>query len=251
MMESGARGNISNFVQLAGMRGLMANTKKAKKAQANTVLRNVIEVPVKSSFLEGLTSFEFFSSTHGARKGLTDTALNTANAGYLTRRLVDVAQDIVVKEEDCGTSVTSYVKSIMDTKTNTVIVPMKDRIEGRFAGEEILDTKGEVIVKYNELITPEIADRIIDSGRDGIHIRSVFGCQTPHGVCKKCYGKDLATNRVVQIGEPVGIVAAQSIGEPGTQLTMRTFHTGGVAGVEDITGGFDRLKQIIDATKEL
>lgn len=253
MMESGARGNISNFVQLAGMRGLMANTQKVKKAQAlnNMVVRNVIEVPVKSSFLEGLTSFEFYSSTHGARKGLTDTALNTANAGYLTRRLVDVAQDIVVKEADCGTSIGTLVKSIMDTKTGTVIVPMKERIEGRFSAEEIKDAKGNVIVSYNDLISAEIADKIIAANIDGVMIRSVFGCQTPHGVCKKCYGKDLATNRVVQIGEPVGIVAAQSIGEPGTQLTMRTFHTGGVAGGEDITGGFDRLKQLIDATREL
>lgn len=250
MMESGARGNISNFVQLAGLRGLMANNKKQKKAGAknNIIVRSTVEVPVKSSFLEGLTAYEFYSSTHGARKGLTDTALNTANAGYLTRRLVDVAQNIVVKEEDCHSSSGFRVKAIKDTKTNTIIVPFRERIEGRFSMQEVKNTKGEVIIAENELITNEKA-KAIEKVTDELYIRSVFSCQTPHGVCKKCYGKDLATNRIVQIGEAVGIVAAQSIGEPGTQLTMRTFHTGGVAGVEDITGGFDRLKQLIDATK--
>ncbi len=253
MMDSGARGNISNFVQLAGMRGLMANNKKNLKAfaQNDVIIRSTVEVPVKSSFLEGLTGYEFYSSTHGARKGLTDTALNTANSGYLTRRLVDVAQNIVVKEEDCGSDFGFVAKDIIDTKTNTIIVDMEERIEGRFTNKDVSDSKGNLIIARGELITPEIATTIVKAGIKTIDIRSVLGCQIRNGVCKKCYGKDLASNRVVEIGEAVGIIAAQSIGEPGTQLTMRTFHTGGVAGVEDITGGFDRLKQLIDATKQL
>ncbi len=253
MMESGARGNISNFVQLAGLRGLMANNKKNLKAfaQNDVIIRSTVEVPVKSSFLEGLTGYEFYSSTHGARKGLTDTALNTANSGYLTRRLVDVAQNIVVKDDDCGSDFGFDAKDIIDTKTNTIIVQMEERIEGRFTNKAVLDSKGKEIIGRGELITPEIAAAIAKAGITNVDIRSILGCQVRNGVCKKCYGKDLATNRIVEIGEAVGIIAAQSIGEPGTQLTMRTFHTGGVAGVEDITGGFDRLKQLIDATKQL
>ncbi|NQZ66295.1 MAG: DNA-directed RNA polymerase subunit beta' [Mycoplasmatales bacterium] len=250
MMKSGARGNISNFVQLAGLRGLMANNKKTTKATAETatLVRSTIDVPVKSSFLEGLTAYEFYSSTHGARKGLTDTALNTAEAGYLTRRLVDAAQNIVVKEDDCKTEQGTNVIDIIDTKTGTVIVPLQERIEGRFLLLPVKTHKGEFIANRGEFITPELAEKIISAKIKTVTIRSVFGCQTNDGVCKICYGKDLATNRIVAIGEAVGIVAAQSIGEPGTQLTMRTFHTGGVAGVSDITGGFARLKQLIDAT---
>ena len=251
MMDSGARGNISNFVQLAGLRGLMSNNKKIRKdlAKNNIIVRSTIEVPVKSSFLKGLTAYEFYSTTPGARKGLTDTALNTANAGYLTRRLVDVAQNIVVRENDCGADNGFVVKNIMDTKTKTIISPLVERIEGRFAALDIKDNNGEVIVEANQLINKNLAKKVALAKIKKVTIRSVLGCQTNSGVCKVCYGKDLATNDLVQIGEPVGIVAAQSIGEPGTQLTMRTFHTGGVAGVEDITGGFDRLKQLIDATK--
>ena len=254
MMASGARGNISNFVQLAGLRGLMANNKKVNKAlaQNNIVVRSTVEVPVKSSFLEGLTAFEFYSSTHGARKGLTDTALNTANSGYLTRRLVDVAQHIVVTEKNCGSDHGFIVKDIIDTKTKTVIVPMVERIEGRFTNTSVIHPKTkEVIVPRGTMIESDHIEAIIKAGIKQVDIRSVLGCNTRAGVCKYCYGKDLATNRLVQLGEAVGIIAAQSIGEPGTQLTMRTFHTGGVAGVEDITGGFDRLKQLIDATKQL
>ncbi|MBZ4212667.1 DNA-directed RNA polymerase subunit beta' [Mycoplasma sp. U97] len=249
MLNSGARGNSSNFVQLAGMRGLMNNNAKILKADAENerVVRSTVEIPVKSSFLDGLTAYEFYSSTHGARKGLTDTALNTAKSGYLTRRLVDVAQSIVVTEDDCGTDYGFEVKDIKDTKTNTVIEALYDRIEGRFSNKTIYDSMGKIIVTADELITPEIANRIIAEGIDAVEIRSVLSCYTPNGVCKKCYGKDLALNRVVNIGEAVGVVAAQSIGEPGTQLTMRTFHTGGVAGVEDITGGFSRLIELIDA----
>ncbi len=249
MMESGARGNIANFVQLAGMRGLMANNSKTKKAAAehDVLVKTTIEVPVKSSFLEGLTGYEFFSSTHGARKGLTDTALNTAKSGYLTRRLVDVAQNIVVKEENCHSDFGFTVKDIIDTKTKTTIASMQERIIGRFVNKDIVDSKGKIIVETGELISPKTAERIVKANVKAVEIRSILGCHTNNGVCKTCYGIDLATNRIVNIGEAVGIIAAQSIGEPGTQLTMRTFHTGGVAGVEDITGGFTRLIELIDA----
>ena len=250
MMKSGARGNISNFVQLAGLRGLMANNKKTTKAtaQTSTLVKSTIEVPVKSSFLDGLTAYEFYSSTHGARKGLTDTALNTAEAGYLTRRLVDAAQNIVVKEADCGSTEETILKDIIDTKTKTKIVELEERIEGRFAFKDIVSPKGKVIVEAGEYISDKLAEKVVAAKITEVSARTILGCLTKEGVCRKCYGKDLATNRFVAIGEPVGIVAAQSIGEPGTQLTMRTFHTGGVAGVSDITGGFARLKQLIDAT---
>ncbi|BAP01000.1 DNA-directed RNA polymerase beta' chain [Mycoplasmopsis californica HAZ160_1] len=249
MFTSGARGNSSNFVQLAGMRGLMNNNVKILKADAENerVVRSTVEIPVKSSFLEGLTAYEFYSSTHGARKGLTDTALNTAKSGYLTRRLVDVAQGIVVREEDCGTDYGFVVRDIKDSKTNTIIESLAERIEGRFTNKPVIDADGNQIIGVNELITPEIASQISENGIEEVEIRSVLSCYTRNGVCKKCYGKDLALNRVVNIGEAVGVVAAQSIGEPGTQLTMRTFHTGGVAGVVDITGGFGRLMELIDA----
>ncbi|QZE12580.1 DNA-directed RNA polymerase subunit beta' [Mycoplasma sp. Ms02] len=250
MFTSGARGNTSNFVQLAGMRGLMNNNTKVLKADAanDRVVRSTIEIPVKSSFLDGLTAYEFYSSTHGARKGLTDTALNTAKSGYLTRRLVDVAQGIVVREEDCGSDFGFVVKDIKDTKTDTVIESLVERISGRFTNREITDANGNVVIPANSLITPELVNVIVnDLGLKEVEIRSVLSCHTRNGVCKKCYGKDLASNRIVNIGEAVGVVAAQSIGEPGTQLTMRTFHTGGVAGVEDITGGFGRLIELIDA----
>ncbi|AZZ65333.2 DNA-directed RNA polymerase subunit beta' [Metamycoplasma phocicerebrale] len=252
MINSGARGNIANYVQLAGMRGLMANNTKTTKADAKNdrVVRSTVEVPVKSSFIEGLTAFEFYSSTHGARKGLTDTALNTAKSGYLTRRLVDVAQNIVVREENCGSEYGYIAKNIIDTKNNQIIVSLKERIVGRFSNKPIYDKNGILICDRNALITNKIAQKIIDSGIEEVEIRSILGCNTRNGVCKMCFGNDLATNRVVNIGEAVGIIAAQSIGEPGTQLTMRTFHTGGVAGVEDITGGFTRLIELIDAHEQ-
>ncbi len=194
-----------------------------------------------------MNSYEFYSSTHGARKGLTDTALNTARSGYLTRRLVDVGQSIVVREEDCGSDFGNLVHSFVDSRTKQVIVDFKERIEGRFANSPIVDKNGKVIVDKNVLITPELVKKIVAAKITEVDIRSILGCHTRNGVCKKCYGKDLSTNRVVAIGEAVGIIAAQSIGEPGTQLTMRTFHSGGVAGVEDITGGFGRLIELIDA----
>ncbi|MDC8919247.1 DNA-directed RNA polymerase subunit beta' [Metamycoplasma hyosynoviae] len=253
MINSGARGNISNYVQLAGMRGLMANNIKTTKADARNdrIVRSTVEMPVKSSFIEGLTAFEFYSSTHGARKGLTDTALNTAKSGYLTRRLVDVAQNIVVREENCGSDYGYIARTIVDTKTNQVIVGLKERIVGRFANKPIFKQDGStLIVPRNGLITEKIADIILQEGYTEIEIRSILGCNTRNGVCKLCFGNDLATNRIVNIGEAVGIIAAQSIGEPGTQLTMRTFHTGGVAGGEDITGGFARLIELIDAHEQ-
>lgn len=249
MMKSGARGNISNFVQLAGMRGLMANNVKALKVDAENerVVRSIVEVPVKSSFLEGLTSFEFYSSTHGARKGLTDTALNTAKSGYLTRRLVDVAQNIVVVAEDCFSDFGFVVKDIIDTKTNTIIVPLLERIEGRFLNKDVYDSRGIKLASAGTMVDLQTAKKIVAAGIKKVEIRSILSCHIKNSVCKKCYGKDLATNRLVSIGEAVGIIAAQSIGEPGTQLTMRTFHTGGVANVEDITGGFTRLIELIDS----
>ena len=237
MMDSGARGNISNFVQLSGMRGLMA------KPNGET-----IEIPVKHSFREGLTVSEFFTSTHGARKGLADTALKTANSGYLTRRLVDVAQDVIVQEEDCGTDQGIWVSTIYDIKANTVIEPLYDRLVGRYAKNDVMHpSTHKIIVKGNALINEDIAKEIVDAGIERVEIRSVFGCKSKHGVCKKCYGRNLATGAEISVGESVGIMAAQSIGEPGTQLTMRTFHTGGVATDDDITQGLPRIAQLFEA----
>ena len=236
MWDSGARGNISNFTQLIGMRGLMSS------ASGET-----IELPVKSCFCEGLNVSEFFTGTHGARKGGADTALKTADSGYLTRRLVDVAQDIVVREVDCHTDHGSVVKDIIDTSRGKVLVKLYDRLIGRFTLHNIYNpTTGELIAEGNTLITEEIAKIIVDAGIKEVEIRSVFGCETKDGVCVHCYGKNLATGKVVELGQAVGIMAAQSIGEPGTQLTMRTFHTGGVAG-DDITQGLPRVQELFEA----
>ena len=234
MSDSGARGNASNFTQLAGMRGLMANPSG-----------RIIELPIKSSFREGLTVLEYFISTHGARKGLADTALKTADSGYLTRRLVDVAQDVIVREPDCGTDRGLLVSAIREG--SELIEPFIERLEGRYSRETVRhpETK-EVLVQSNQLITPEIAKSIVDAGIEEMHIRSAFTCNTRHGVCEKCYGKNLATGEKVEVGEAVGTIAAQSIGEPGTQLTMRTFHTGGVAGA-DITQGLPRIQELFEA----
>ena len=234
MSDSGARGNPSNFTQLAGMRGLMANP-----------AGRIIELPIKSSFREGLTVLEYFISTHGARKGLADTALKTADSGYLTRRLVDVAQDVIIREEDCGTDRGIEVSTLRDG--NEEIVPLYDRLIGRTAFRVVKHPEtDEVIVKRDELITEDLAKQIIESGIETVYIRSVFTCNTKHGACVKCYGRNLATGDKVDVGEAVGIIAAQSIGEPGTQLTMRTFHTGGVAG-DDITQGLPRIQELFEA----
>ncbi|HDA0499824.1 TPA: DNA-directed RNA polymerase subunit beta' [Staphylococcus aureus] len=234
MSDSGARGNASNFTQLAGMRGLMAAPSG-----------KIIELPITSSFREGLTVLEYFISTHGARKGLADTALKTADSGYLTRRLVDVAQDVIVREEDCGTDRGLLVSDIKEG--TEMIEPFIERIEGRYSKETIRHPEtDEIIISPDELITPEIAKKITDAGIEQMYIRSAFTCNARHGVCEKCYGKNLATGEKVEVGEAVGTIAAQSIGEPGTQLTMRTFHTGGVAG-SDITQGLPRIQEIFEA----
>ena len=236
MANSGARGNISNFTQLSAMRGLMANPSG-----------ETIELPIKSCFREGIKVSEFFIATHGARKGGADTALKTADSGYLTRRLVDVSHDVVVREEDCGTDVGFVVNEIRDTARDQVIVPLKDRLVGRYSLHDIVDpVTGEILVPGNTLMTNADAQRIVDAGITHVEIRSLLGCQTRHGVCKHCYGLNLATGKEVEIGEAVGIMAAQSIGEPGTQLTMRTFHTGGVAG-SDITQGLPRVQELFES----
>ena len=235
MMNSKARGSISNFVQLAGMRGIMAKPNGEP-----------VEIPILSSFNDGLSVSEFFLSTHGARKGSADTALKTADSGYMTRRLVDVAQDIIVRENDCKTTQGSLVRAFTDEKSG-IIEPLYDRILGRFTNKKVInpETK-EIICDKDTYITETIADKIIKAGIEEVEIRNVLTCRTNHGVCQKCYGRNLATGNLVEIGEAVGIMGAQSIGEPGTQLTMRTFHTGGVAGA-DITQGLPRVEELFEA----
>lgn len=234
MATSGARGSNSQITQLAGMRGLMANP-----------AGQIIELAIKSNFREGLTVSEYFISTHGARKGLADTALRTADSGYLTRRLVDVAQDTIVRQIDCGTDKGLRVNEIRDGKE--IIEELQDRLEGRVVFQDIFHpVTGEKIISRNELIDASIATTIVDSGIKELVLRSVLTCRTRHGVCVQCYGRNLATGKMVEIGEAVGIIAAQSIGEPGTQLTMRTFHTGGVAG-DDITQGLPRIQELFEA----
>ena len=235
MMNSKARGSISNFTQLAGMRGIM------QKPNGEPV-----EIPIKSSFRDGLSVSEFFLSTHGARKGSADTALKTADSGYMTRRLVDVSQDLIIREEDCGTIQGVIVREFTDEK-NGVIEPLYDRIVGRYTNKKVInpETK-DVIIDKNSLITESIADKIVKAGIKEVEIRTVLTCKTDHGVCRHCYGVNLATGSMVEIGEAVGIMAAQAIGEPGTQLTMRTFHTGGVAGA-DITQGLPRVEELFEA----
>jgi len=236
MAISGARGGKQQIRQLAGIRGLMANPSG-----------KIIEIPIRANFREGLTVLEYFISTHGARKGLADTALRTADSGYLTRRLVDVSQDVIVREEDCGTTEAIEVEEIKDG--NEVIEELRYRIIGRIAPEPIIHPEtGEIIVDEGEEINEEKADEIVEAGIKKVKIRSVLTCRTRYGVCVKCYGRNLATGKLVDIGEAVGIIAAQSIGEPGTQLTMRTFHTGGVAG-NDITQGLPRVEELFEARK--
>jgi len=234
MARSGARGDISQLVQLAGMRGLMADPSG-----------KILDIPIRSSFREGLDVMEFFISTHGARKGLADTALRTADSGYLTRRLVDVSQDVIVREEDCGTESGITAMDIGGEGENA-IENLEERCIGRLAAENVVHPESkEVIVARNELISEDKAGEITEAGIKEVKIRSLLTCETNHGVCRKCYGKNLATGEIVDIGEAVGIIAAQSIGEPGTQLTMRTFHTGGVAG-DDITQGLPRVEELFE-----
>ena len=239
MMNSGARGNAGNFTQLAGMRGLMAKPNGQP-----------VEIPIKSNFIEGLNVSEFFLSTHGARKGSADTALRTADSGYMTRRLVDVAQDIIVKEEDCGAISGIVVEDFIDEKSGTVIESLEDRVIGRYTATKVInpETK-EVIVDRNEMINENLAKKIVKAGIKKVEIRSALTCKSQYGVCQKCYGRNLATGNLVETGEAVGVMAAQSIGEPGTQLTMRTFHSGGVAhgGDADITQGLPRVEELFEA----
>ena len=239
MMNSKARGNISNFTQVAGMRGIMAKPDGTP-----------VEIPILSNFIEGLSVAEFFLSTHGARKGSADTALKTADSGYLTRRLVDVSQDMIVREEDCGTDQGVVVRDFVNEHTGAIIESLKDRIIGRFANKKIInpETK-EVIVDKLQMITETLAEKIIAAGIKEVEIRTVLTCNTANGVCQKCYGRNLATGNLVEVGEAVGVMAAQSIGEPGTQLTMRTFHSGGVAhgGDADITQGLPRVQELFEA----
>src|SRR5699024_10049733 len=234
MSDSGARGNPSNFTQLAGMRGLMANP-----------AGEIIELPIKSSFREGLTVLEYFISTHGARKGLADTALKTADSGYLTRRLVDVAQDVIIREDDCGTDRGLPVSEL--SVGAEVIEPLLDRLVGRIAFEDVANPEtGDMIISKGDLISEDQAKLVDQAGIKEVTIRSAFTCNTKHGVCKQCYGRNLSTGADVEVGEAVGIIAAQSIGEPGRKLTMRTFHTGGVAG-DDITQGLPRIQELFEA----
>ena len=237
MVKSGARGNMNQLRQIAGMRGLMAST-----------TGKAVEIPIKSCFREGLDALEYFISSHGARKGLSDTALRTADSGYLTRRLVDVSQDIIVREHDCGTHEGLMLEDIKDG--NQVVEKLEERLEGRYVLEDVKHPEtGEVIVDTHTMITKAIAKQIVESGIKQVIVRSVIACRSKHGVCQKCYGMGLARREEVSIGESVGIIAAQSIGEPGTQLTMRTIHSGGVAGVADITQGLPRVEELFEARK--
>jgi len=237
MSESGARGNLDQLKQIAGMRGLMAST-----------TGKTVEIPITSCFREGLSPIEYFIAAHGARKGLSDTALRTADSGYLTRRLVDVSQNIIVREEDCGTKDGLEVSTIKDG--NQVVEKLEERLVGRYSLNDIVNPEtNELIVDTNTMINDKIAAEIVAAGIEKVTVRSVIGCRTKHGVCAKCYGMGLATRQEVSIGEAVGIIAAQSIGEPGTQLTMRTIHSGGVAGVADITQGLPRVEELFEARK--
>ena len=247
MAVSGARGNKNHFTQLAGMRGLMARPTQSKSKKEYQP--SIIEVPIYSCFREGMSVSEFFISTHGVRKGLTDTALKTAESGYLTRRLVDVAQEVIVNEEDCGTEKGYLVKELRDEKDNSIIEKLSDRIEGRYTQQAVTDPNtGEVIADADTYITEDLADKICKAGVTEVWIRNVFTCESTNGICRKCYGKNMATGNPVEAGEAIGVMAAQAIGEPGTQLTMRNFHTGGVANKSgDITQGLPRVEELFEA----
>jgi DNA-directed RNA polymerase subunit beta' len=247
MAKSGARGNVSQFTQLMGMRGLMSKSYNYDQKSKSHVIKDTIEVPIKHSFIEGLTVNEYFNSSYGARKGMADTAMKTSKSGYMTRKLVDAAQEVIVSQEDCGTTRGLMVEAIYDTKDSGLIESLTDRIANRFAMQDIIAPKtGEVLVAKNNIITPEMAEKIESLGIKQVEIRSVLHCNCETGICQKCFGNDLTTNQPIEIGTAIGVIAAQSIGEPGTQLTMRTFHTGGAAGGSNIAQGFERLKQIFD-----
>ena len=237
MSDSGARGSINQMRQLAGMRGLIANTSGS-----------TIEMPIRANYREGLNILEYFISSRGARKGLADTALRTADSGYLTRRLVDVSQEVIIREEDCGTDEGIEVYTIRNG--NEMIEPLKERLLGRYLMEDLRDPEtGDLIMSRNKLMNEADAQKVVDSGVEKITIRSVLNCKAKHGVCAKCYGANLANGNLVAVGEAVGVIAAQSIGEPGTQLTMRTFHTGGIASAEDITQGLPRVEELFESRR--
>ena len=237
MSDSGARGSINQMRQLAGMRGLIANTSGS-----------TIEMPIRANYREGLNILEYFISSRGARKGLADTALRTADSGYLTRRLVDVSQEVIIREEDCGTDEGIEIYTIRNG--NEMIEPLKERLLGRYLMEDLRDPEtGDLIMSHNKLMNEADAQKIVDSGVERITIRSVLNCKAKHGVCAKCYGSNLANGNLVAVGEAVGVIAAQSIGEPGTQLTMRTFHTGGIASAEDITQGLPRVEELFESRR--
>jgi DNA-directed RNA polymerase subunit beta' len=241
MSDSGARGNINQIKQLAGMRGLMSAT-----------AGRTIEIPIKANFREGLDVLEFFISSHGTRKTLSDTALRTADSGYLTRRLVDVSQEVIIREDDCGTKGYFEVKAIANTesKDQPPLVPLAARISGRYPAEDVVDpATGEVLADTDTLIDDDLAEKIEKAGIESVKVRSVMACESRLGVCSKCYGANLASHTRANIGDAVGVIAAQSIGEPGTQLTMRTFHTGGVASADDITQGLPRVEELFEARK--
>jgi DNA-directed RNA polymerase subunit beta' len=233
MTRSGAKGNIQQLRQMAAMRGLMTAPSG-----------RIIELPIRSSFREGLSVLEYFISTHGARKGLADTAIRTADSGYLTRRLVDVAHDVVVQMDDCGPTAGTWID---DRNASGMMETLPERIMGRYAASDLVDeTTGEVLVKANEEIGEEQVKAIVDAGVHRVHVRSPLTCEARRGICQLCYGRSLARGHLVEVGEAVGIIAAESIGEPGTQLTMRTFHTGGIAGL-DITSGLPRVEELFEA----
>jgi DNA-directed RNA polymerase subunit beta' len=248
MAKSGARGNVSQFTQLMGMRGLMSKSYNYDQKNKSRVIKDTIEIPIKHAFIEGLSISEYFNSSYGARKGMADTAMKTSKSGYMTRKLVDAAQEVIVAEEDCGTVRGLIVEAIYDTKEGgKPIESLADRIANRFAMDDVMHPKTkEVLVRRNEIITNDMADYIESVGVKRVEIRSVLHCQSENGICQKCFGNDLTTNKPIEIGTAIGVIAAQSIGEPGTQLTMRTFHTGGAAGGSNIAQGFERLKQLFD-----
>lgn len=247
MAKSGARGNISNFIQLSGMRGLMNRSYNYDQNLDAKVIHDIIEVPIKRSFIEGLSVIEYFNSSYGARKGMTDTAMKTSKSGYMTRKLVDAAQEVIVKSEDCGANKCLCVEAIYNSNNSVAVKTLQERITYKCAYEDIKDpSSGDVIVSANEIIFPEAADRIVSAGIKKVNVRSVLYCQQNQGVCQRCFGADLTTRKLIEIGTAIGVISAQSVGEPAIQLTMRTFHSGGVAGDANISKGFERLRQLFE-----
>lgn len=247
MAESGARGNMSNFTQLSGMRGLMSKSYNYDQKSKLGIVYDVIESPIKHSFIEGLSVLEYFNSSYGARKGMTDTAMKTSKSGYMTRKLVDAAQEVIVKGEDCGTKHGLMVESIIDTRYETAIESLEQRLLNRLVNTNIYHPEtGELIIGRNELISEAVIQKITDAKIQQVEVRSILFCQLEQGICQYCFGNDLTTRKLIAIGTTIGVIAAQSIGEPGTQLTMRTFHSGGVAGEANVAQGFERLKQLFD-----